>query len=104
MSMHDDYNFHKNDTFSKRDIISGILIIVQYAGAAVGLLTVANWVLSAAVPVFAAFGTPITLGTLMFGAKALNDSWHGLSADKKGKVIAALAWIGRGTDISGWFR
>ena len=102
--MLDDYNLHKDDRFSVREIAEGVCTIVTYAGAAVGFFTVLSWVASMVVPIMSWAGAPITLGTLMLGAKALNDSWHSLSADRKRKVIAALAWIGRGTDISGWFR
>ena len=104
MSMREDYDLHKNDNFSLRDIAMGICTIASYAGAAVGFVTVFTWVCSIIVPIFAWAGAPITLGTLMFGCKALQAEWKCLSENNKKRVIAALSWIGRGTDISSWFK
>ena len=101
--MRNDYENNKDKNFTKSEIIQGLLIISRYAGAAVGALAIATWVLTTGVPFLAGLGVPITIGTLAFGCKSLNYSWRSLPQSEKDKVIAALAWVGRAVNIASWF-
>ena len=102
-TMRDDYEANKDKKYTKSEIIQGLLIISKYAGAVVGALAIATWVLTTGVPFLAGLGVPITIGTLAAGCKALNYSWRNLSKSEKDKVIAALAWVGRAVNIASWF-
>ena len=89
-TLKEDFEMNKDKSYSRAEVIAGLIKIAQAAGTVVAVGSVAIWVLTTGLPFLAGLGVPITIGTLAAGTRAIQQSWRSMTQKEKDETIATL--------------